>query len=153
MNTKQENQKNQNQNKEQEAQVLKALELARATRLKAYAPYSHFLVGAAMKLKGSEEIICGNNVENASYSLTICAERSALFTAVARSGASPKLEVEFMVVVADLDPFIVPCGACLQVMREFLLPTTPLYLAHPNEKGFRKKLSFEELLPFGFSLS
>lgn len=87
---------------------------ATEARLRAYAPYSNFLVGAAL-LAGDGRIFTGCNVENLSYGLTICAERNALFAAVA---AGVK-EFAAITIVADTREPISPCGACRQVMAEF----------------------------------
>ena len=90
------------------------VDAATAARAKAYAPYSGFAVGAAVS-DDRGRIYSGANVENASYGLTICAERSAIVTAVS-AGARQLLE---LVIVTDARPPSAPCGACRQVMREF----------------------------------
>ena len=87
---------------------------ARAARERAYAPYSSFPVGAALLTK-SGEVIAGANVENASYPLSICAERAALFAAVAQGHRS----FEAIAIVGPEDVPIAPCGACRQALREF----------------------------------
>ena len=87
---------------------------ATAARLQAYAPYSNFLVGAALLAKDGR-IFPGCNVENLSYGLTICAERNALFAAV----TAGVREFEAIAIVADTREPISPCGACRQVMAEF----------------------------------
>ena len=89
---------------------------ARAAAARAYCPYSHFQVGAAV-LTGSGEIFAGCNVENASYGLTICAERNAVFQAVAR-GRGP-LSICAVVVFTPTATPTAPCGACRQVINEF----------------------------------
>ena len=89
---------------------------ARAAAANAYCPYSRFRVGAAV-LTSSGEIFAGCNVENASYGLTICAERNAIFQAVARSGE--KLAIRAVVVFTPTSEPTAPCGACRQVINEF----------------------------------
>ncbi len=118
------------------------LETAKAARLRAHAPYSEFYVGAALQLEDGT-IIPGCNVENASYGGTVCAERTAFFTAVAAKG---KIKPKAMVLVTD--PLAVPCGLCLQVMAEFCGPKFPIYLATP--KGIKKRLRFQQLMPNTF---
>ncbi len=121
----------------------KLLQAALAAREKAYAPYSHFQVGAAV-LVGDGKLYTGCNVENASYGLTCCAERNAIFNAV---GAGNH-QLEALCVVGDTAEPISPCGACRQVMAEFKIPV--IYLA--NVQGRVKKLTLAELLPYSFTL-
>ena len=119
------------------------LEAALAARERAYAPYSKFLVGAAVRVE-SGKIYTGCNVENASYGLTVCAERNALFSAV---GAGER-KFTALCVVSDTEEPISPCGACRQVMAEFKVPCIIL----ANLKGDVKEYTLEELLPYGFTL-
>ena len=119
------------------------LDAAISARERAYAPYSKFLVGAAVLAK-SGKIYTGCNIENASYGLTVCAERNALFSAV---GAGER-EFTALCVVGDTEAPISPCGACRQVMAEFKVPRIIL----ANLKGDVKEYTLEELLPYGFSL-
>lgn len=119
------------------------LQAALDARLKAYAPYSKFLVGAAVRAE-SGKIYTGCNIENASYGLTVCAERNALFNAV---GAGERKFVA-LCVVGDTEEPISPCGACRQVMAEFKVPC--IILANLNGKIVEYTL--DELLPLSFSL-
>lgn len=112
----------------------------------AYVPYSKFQVGAALLLKNGE-IITGCNVENASYGLCNCAERTALFRAYALGYR--KDDIIAMSVAGATDGPISPCGACRQVMAELLNSNTPVYLT--NVKFDVKETSVEELLPYSFS--
>lgn len=128
-------------------EVLKVYKKALEVQQNAHAPYSNFHVGAAFKLKNSLEIITGCNVENASYGATVCAERVAITTSVAKFG---KPEFEFLVVVTNTDPAIGPCALCLQVLSEFCRPDMPIYLSNKNE--IQKQLSFKDFLPNPFSV-
>ncbi|HXQ25707.1 MAG TPA: cytidine deaminase [Candidatus Acidoferrales bacterium] len=118
---------------------------ARAAMKNAYAPYSKFKVGAAL-LTAKGEIFAGCNVENASYGITNCAERTAIFSAVARVG--PKLEINVIAIVNGKNAPCAPCGACRQVIYEFGPNATVFFLA---AKGW-KKLPIAKLLPEGFRL-
>jgi homotetrameric cytidine deaminase len=119
---------------------------AKAARKRAYAPYSEFFVGAALLLDNGD-ILPGCNVENASYGGTICAERTAFISAVARY--SNKFEARALVLVTE--PLATPCGLCLQVISEFCSPQFPIYLATP--KGIKKKVEFKKLMPHTFDRS
>ena len=125
----------------------RALEAANQARTRAYAPYSRFLVGAAVKARGDDRIFAGCNVENASFGATICAERTAITAMVCALG-NPRLE--FVVVVTDKDPPAGPCGICRQVIAEFADPEVPVHMANPH--GVLRTVSLEELLPLGFTL-
>ena len=117
-------------------------------REKAFTPYSNFKVGAAVLLENGA-IIDGCNIENASYGLCNCAERTALFKAY--SMGYKKEDIKALAVVADTDRPTSPCGACRQVMSELMRQETPIYMA--NLKGDVMILSVKELLPYSFSES
>ena len=115
----------------------KALEV----RENAYVPYSKFKVGASL-LTEDDQIYVGANVENASYGLSICAERNAIF----KANADGKRKYKALMVVAETEGPVSPCGACRQVMTEF--GDYKVYLA--NLKGDIKETSTYELLPYSF---
>lgn len=106
-------------------------------RERAYAPYSKFAVGAAL-LAGDGRVFTGCNVENLSYGLTQCAERTAICSAVVAAAR----DFTMLVVVADTRVPISPCGACRQVMAEFGVPR--VFLVNRNQ---RQEFCLEELLP------
>jgi len=108
----------------------------------AHAPYSKFLVGAAVQTE-SGEIYSGCNIENSSYSLTICAERVALFKAVSESHRKFKA----IAVAASAKDFVSPCGACRQVIHD-LGGNIDVILT--NSRGATKLLKMNDLLPFPF---
>ena len=110
----------------------------------AYAPYSHYTVGAAI-LCDDGKVYAGVNVENASYGLTNCAERTAIFKAVSE-GAK---HVEAILITNGTNEMSKPCGACRQVMSEFMGAEDTVYLAN-NVNDF-KKFTFKEILPLAFS--
>ena len=127
-----------------ERELIAAAEKARQA---AYVPYSHFAVGAAL-LCADGTVVTGCNVENASYPLGNCAERTAIFAAV----AAGKREFQTLAIVGGNEgqpatAFCPPCGACRQVMREFCAPDFPVFLTD-GEKITRHTLS--ELLPDSF---
>ena len=109
---------------------------------KAYAPYSNFHVGAAL-LCADGSIETGVNVENRSFGLTNCAERSAVFTAVSKGKKDFKA---IAIYCRDADYPVSPCGACRQVLSEFLDKKTPVYFAG-KDRNF-KKYTMEEIFPF-----
>ena len=120
--------------------------LARAAQQNAYAPYSNFRVGAAVLLENGE-VFTGCNVENASYGLTNCAERSAIFAAVSKlSGANVKISA--VAVVNDHDAACSPCGACRQVIAEFG-PNAVVW--YQGRNGIQEN-TISNLLPDCFSL-
>lgn len=113
------------------------IELAWSTRDRAYAPYSNFHVGAAIGASNGE-VFVGCNVENLSFGLTICAERAALFSAIAAGIRS----FTKIVVVADTNEPISPCGACRQVLAEFNIREIILCNRHTQ-----MEFTIEQLLP------
>ena len=121
------------------------LAVARDAMKNAYAPFSKFHVGAAL-LTSKGEIFSGCNVENSSYGLTNCAERTAIFAAVAQSG--PALEIRAIAVVNDQEVVCSPCGACRQVIYEFGPQAIILF---KSRKGW-EQAHISELLPEGFRL-
>jgi cytidine deaminase len=118
------------------------VDAAREARERAYAPYSNFAVGAAIRTH-SGRIFTGSNVENASYGLTMCAERVAVFAAVA---AGERI-IESVAVVADTPDVTPPCGACRQVLFEFG-PSTEIVCEGAG--GVRRVWSLANLLPHAF---
>lgn len=111
---------------------------------KAYVPYSKFPVGACLVTKAGETYQ-GLNIENASFGLTNCAERTAFFKAVSEG----QKEFQHLVVAGHTPEAISPCGACRQVMIEFCEPTMPVTLVGDN--GTIKEMTVEELLPYYFT--
>ncbi len=123
----------------------KLLTAAKKVMKHAHAPYSNFRVGAAILLSNGK-IFSGCNVENASYGLCNCAERTAIFSAVAALG--PKIEIRAVSVVNDHDVPCSPCGACRQVIYEFGPDATIFFQSATGPK----QAHITELLPEGFRL-
>jgi len=134
------------QSRHLDAAGLAALHRAAAeARLRAYAPYSGFQVGAAFWLGPDEALYTGANVENASYGATVCAERTALLSLVKDLGPrTPRV----LVVVTQADPPSSPCALCLQVMAEFCDDDLEIYLATPEK--LLEKWELRGLLPRPF---
>jgi len=122
---------------------------AAAARQRAYAPYSHFAVGAALRLSDGS-IVTGVNVENVSYGLTICAERNAIGAAVL-AGFGPGDVVE-IAVAAQAEKHVSPCGACRQVLAELSLAEAPV-LMHRLPDGDTDISKLSDLLPKSFDSS
>jgi cytidine deaminase len=118
---------------------------ALAAQRKAYAPYSKFRVGAAVQVSG--QVFEGVNVENASYGLAVCAERTAVFAAVI-AGAH---RLEAVAVCTDASPPSSPCGACRQVLLEFAADPAAVTVTAVNPRGERRTWTLAALLPDGFS--
>ena len=112
---------------------------------RAYAPYSKYLVGAAVKTKCGK-IFGGCNVENASYGGTVCAERTAILKAVSEGYK----EFDEILVYTDSEEPWPPCAICQQTMAEFMTVTSTVYLS--NKKGVQKKMHYGHINPFPFKL-
>ncbi len=110
-------------------------------RSRAYAPYSKFSVGAAL-LCSDGEMFTGVNIENASFGLTMCAERSAIMTAV----SAGRQDFAALAVAADSEKITSPCGACLQVLAEFVSVDFPVLLINARD-GSELTMTFDQLLP------
>ena len=114
---------------------------AREAASVAYVPYSHFSVGAALVAKNGL-VFQGCNIENASFGMTNCAERTAIFKAVSEGHRL----FQAIAIIADTEDPCAPCGACRQVMVEFNIPTIIL----TNLKGHTQVYTLDELLPLSF---
>jgi len=125
-----------------ELEIQKLMDCAIKARENSYCPYSHFAVGAALLCEDGT-LYEGCNIENASYGLTNCAERTAIFKAVSEG----HIKFKALAVVADTEGPCAPCGACRQVMAEFKIPL----IIMGNLMGNIKIVTIEELLPFSFS--
>lgn len=112
----------------------------------AYVPYSNFKVGASMLLDDGK-IYYGCNVENSSYGLCNCAERTTLFKAY--SEGIRKENIKAFLVIGNTNRPISPCGACRQVMTELLTLDTPVYLTNLEKKTY--KVTVKDLLPYNFN--
>lgn len=128
-----------------EKEILKLVETALEARTRAYAPYSSFKVGAAL-IDESGEVHTGSNVENGSYGLSNCAERSAIFSAVSNGMKT----ISAIAVVADTTKPVSPCGACRQVISEFSNDNTAIILANTRKEYLVTNM--DKLLPYQFKL-
>ena len=127
--------------------VEKLIDCALAAKSNSYAKYSNFKVGAAILLKNGKYIL-GANIENKSYSLTMCAERCALFKLI--SEGYTKDDVVAMCVTANSNTICTPCGACREVMNELLYPDTDIVLTNNIRERMIVKVS--DLLPLSFKM-
>lgn len=123
--------------------IEKLIDLAIKNKDNSYSPYSNFRVSAVLMTK-SGKIYKGVNIENASYSPTICAERSAIAAAV----SDGEKTIKYIVITGD-SPYTYPCGLCRQVIREFADEKTQIIIAKSADDY--KIHTIEELLPFSFS--
>ena len=122
---------------------LDELKAAAVTMLdRAYCPYSHFPVGAAVECTDGT-VFTGCNIENAAYGCTICAERTAIFKAVSEG----RRDFVRIAIAGRSEDYCVPCGSCRQVMQEFAPQMEVICL---NGKGEAKHFALKELLPYGF---
>jgi cytidine deaminase len=128
-------------------QVAALMEAARSAAANAYAPYSGFRVGAALLLSDGT-VVVGANVENASFGLTLCAERSALVRAVSERGPTIRI---CAIAVANLNSsFSSPCGACRQMLAEFVEENA--VVLYPSSETAIENRPFAELFPFPFAI-
>lgn len=127
-----------------DSKVRHLVEEAFKAKERAYAPYSNFRVGAAL-LAEDGSVYTGCNVENASYGATCCAERVAIFSAV----ADGKRSFKAIAVVSDHEGFTFPCGICRQVMLEFDIPTVIV----ADSSGAYREYALKDLIPNGFKKS
>lgn len=130
-----------------ESEISDLVEAAKEAWGRAYAPYSGFSVGAAV-LAGSGKVYLGSNVENASYGLTVCAERVAIFKAVSEG----EREIHAVAIVAHGDDIPRPCGACLQVMHEFAPSDDSLLILASTRDDSYDVYTLADYLPMPFSL-
>jgi cytidine deaminase len=130
------------------AQAADLQQRAIAVARHAYAPYSHFRVGAAVLLSDGT-IVTGCNVENASYRLTVCAEQAAIATAVSLRG--PQIRIRAIAIANLNDTASQPCGACRQTIHEFSTPDTIVFF--PGEGGTIAQATIADLLPAAFLLT
>lgn len=121
----------------------KLVEKAIEAKLRAYAPYSKFPVGAAL-LTEDDKLYMGANVENASYGLTICAERNAVTKAVFEG----EIKFKAIAIAGNTEDFLPPCGACRQVLLELCGKNLDVHLV--NSKNEIKTFKLDELIPFSF---
>lgn len=122
----------------------KIIEKAFEARANAYAPYSHFQVGACIETQDGNYVL-GANIENAAYGSTNCAERSAIFSAY--SQGYRKEDIKALAIVTESDKVATPCGACRQVLSELLKNDTPIILANRKETIIT---NIAELFPASF---
>ena len=127
--------------------VQKMRAAAEAAMKNAYCRYSNFSVGAAV-LSAGDKIFAGCNVENASYGLTMCAERNAIFQAVAAGQLSKDRKLKAVVIITRAEELIAPCGACRQVIYEFCEQAdADIFIFGPNQAASFK---LSALLPHAF---
>ena len=125
------------------------IKIALEAREKAYAPYSHFAVGAAVLTKNGQ-VYRGCNVENASYGATNCAERTAIFKAVSEGNKEfSKIAIVGGKAGEEISEYAYPCGVCRQVMAEFVNPKELIVIVAKSKDEY-VEMTLEELLPNSF---
>ncbi len=130
-----------------EAVVADLVSAAREAQTSAYAPYSNFTVGAAVLLSDGT-VYKGCNIENASFGLSVCAERVAIFHAV----AAGRMDVAAIAVSTSAPKLGKPCGACRQVIAEFSRADNPIIIISTTESGLSATETITDLLPDSFTL-
>lgn len=128
-------------------EIKSAFELAKKARTNAYAEYSKVKVGAAIKVKGVEELFHGANVEYVVNGISVCAERSALSDMITHRGGKP--QIEFLVVCSNTEPALLPCGVCMQALSEFCGPDLEIYIG--NKKEIVDKTTLGTIMPHQYS--
>lgn len=123
--------------------LMKMIQEAHIALKKSYSPYSNFAVGACLR-SANNQLFAACNIENASYSLTLCAEAAAIACMV----AAGQLQIKEVVVMGAGTELCAPCGACRQRLREFAAPNVLVHICDLN--GIRKTMTIEELLPISF---
>ena len=130
-----------------EIQTQELIAAAREAQLSAYAPYSNFAVGAAVLL-GNGTVYAGCNIENASFGLTVCAERVAIFNAV----SAGHMDIVAVAVSTSAPKLCKPCGACRQVIAEFSRIGSPIVVISTTQSGLSATETITDLLPDNFTL-
>ena len=125
-------------------EIQRLIRIAEEQMSHAYAPYSHFQVGAALLTAGGK-VYAGCNIENAAYGSTMCAERNAVFGTYCKGYR--KEDIVALAIVADCTPIASPCGACRQVLSELVALDMPIFLANKEKV---EKHTIGELLPMVF---
>lgn len=123
----------------------KLVELAQKVRENSYSPYSKFRVGAVV-LAENDKVYTGVNVENSSFGATICAERSAILSAI----SDGQRKIKIIAIASDQEDYIYPCGMCRQVIAEFADENTKILCS--NSEGKYKEYSSEDIFPNSFHL-
>jgi cytidine deaminase len=126
----------------------KIIDGLRQVLLASYSPYSNIKVAAAIKYQrdGDEFVEYGTNVENISYGLTNCAERTAVFSAI----TSGMKNIDEVYIMSNFAEYMMPCGACRQVIAEFIADPNQVNVICLNKSGDEKIFKFSELLPYSF---